>query len=53
MLNGIHRYNELRDAKEVKVSDESIVDIVERHFQRSESIVAPQPTNITMIPKPR
>ncbi|WP_345321492.1 bifunctional UDP-sugar hydrolase/5'-nucleotidase [Novipirellula rosea] len=53
MLNGIHRYDELRDAEEVKVSEESIVDIVERHFQRSESIVAPQPTNITLIPKPR
>lgn len=53
MLNGIHRYDELRDAEEVKVSEESIVDIVEHHFQRSESIVAPQPTNITLIPKPR
>ncbi len=53
MLNGIHRYDEMRNAEEVKVSEEMVVDIVERHFQRSESIVAPQPTSIILIPKPR
>ena len=52
MLNGIHRYGELREAKDVHISDDKVVDIVERHFQQSESISVSQPTHIKRISNP-
>jgi len=52
MLNGIHRYDEFLKAKDVHISDEKVVDIVERYFQQAESISAPQPARVNRIPKP-
>jgi len=52
MLNGIHRYDELLKAEDVQISDERVVDIVERHFQQADSISAPKPTHIKQISNP-
>lgn len=49
MMNGIHRYEEFSRASSVRVSDELVIDIVERHFRDASPVSPPAAPHVTVI----
>lgn len=49
MIRGIHRYEEFPKGKDVQITNELVVEIVERHFRAASPVLPPKAPHVTLI----